>query len=107
VPITVTSPEGYIAVPTARIKSKPKPGKTPLPYYRPHVLTDSINPPVTPAHGRDKLGLFLYKNGFSADPIGVLVSRNELCASADTMSGVLSHHGQCDGLCRIFLHNGW
>lgn len=81
--------------------------------FRPHVLTDSINPPVTPAHSAETLGLVLYKNGFSDEPVPVLVAREELCRSASAMADALSKRVPAafncggDAGCRAFLHNGW
>jgi hypothetical protein len=81
------------------------------PAYRPRVLTDSVVPPTTPPHGSEKLGLFLFRNGFSTEPVTALVPRDRLCKSKDTIAGVLSsragEHFGCDGACRVFLANGW
>lgn len=93
-------------VPTARLNVT----EDEIPYFRPHVLTDSIIPPVTPPHSEDMIGLFLYQNGYSADPISALVPTAELCKNADTimstLSGFANQYG-CEGKCRVFLHNGW
>lgn len=82
-----------------------------MPAYRPRVLTDSVVPPTTPPHGPEKLGLFLFRNGFSTEPVTALVPRDRLCKSKDTIAGVLSsragEHFGCDGACRVFLANGW
>ena len=79
--------------------------------FRPHVLTDSINPPVTPVHGTAELGLFLYRNGFSADPLNSIVSKATICRSPDalvaTLSGEVDGDWGCEQGCRVFLHNGW
>lgn len=108
------NPSEDVARPTARLlghgptledlKSAP---------FRPHVLTDSINPPVTPHHEADVLGLFLYKNGDSSNPINVVVPRDRLCRSpltlAATLGAEVDKEWGCEGRssCRVFLHNGW
>ena len=110
-------PNHKITEPTARILgeealSEEEIKKAP---FRPHVLTDSINPPVTPVHGAGEIGLFLYQNGYSENPVNAIVSREKLCPSPDTISKVLTAEvdadwgcaGSADGSCRIFLHNGW
>lgn len=106
-------PKASIATPTASLRDSPKlsPEEIKQAAFRPHVLTDSINPPVTPAHGAETLGLFLYRNGFSDQPVEVLTGREQFCRSATTMSEGLSvrvgAEYNCQEGCRLFLHNGW
>lgn len=101
-----------IAVPTAQLVGDGA-NQNELPYYRPNILTDSVIPPVTPPHGQDRIGLFLYPNGFSENPSPVLVPREQLCYSHDTIMSTLSRLAPpeygCNenGHCRVFLHNGW
>jgi hypothetical protein len=107
-------PAHSIATPTAKLRESRRltPEEIAAAAFRPHVLTDSINPPVTPPHGAETLGLVLYQNGYSEEPASVLVSRDELCRSATAMSEALSArvpaaYNCMGGGCRLFLHNGW
>lgn len=108
------NPSRDVAYPTARLLgpevTEEEVKKAP---FRPHILTDSINPPVTPRHGAGEVGVFLYRNGFSEDPLNAIVSRDKLCRSPDALASTLSaevdEEWGCTeaGGCRVFLHNGW
>jgi prolyl 4-hydroxylase len=108
------NPSRDVAYPTARLLgpelTEEEVKKAP---FRPHILTDSINPPVTPRHGAGEVGVFLYRNGFSEDPLNAIVSRDKLCPSPDALASTLSaevdEEWGCTeaGGCRVFLHNGW
>lgn len=106
-------PAKSIATPTATLRESRRlsPEEVKHAAFRPHVLTDSINPPVTPAHGAKTLGLFLYRNGYSDEPVSVLMSREQFCGSATTMmesaSARVGAEYHCSEGCRLFLHNGW
>ncbi len=108
-------PGKSIATPTATLREARQltPEEIRQAAFRPHVLTDSINPPVTPAHGAETLGLVLYQNGQSDDPTSVVVARDELCRSASAMAQALgarapaAYNCMAQGGCRLFMQNGW
>lgn len=93
-------------------KTKKKKKRAPS-EYRPHLLVDSMHPPVTPPHGPESLGLFLYRNGHHLDPVPVLVPRADLCGGgSEAIVRTISALGAAAGCgpgeqCRVHLQNGW